>query len=108
MVSSSFDFKIYQVGITSSAKKDLDIIYKFIEETTGSSYYADKRLRVIESEIYKLSIFPNGYPIYNEKHRIRHIKKYCILFKIDEKHNKVNIARIFHAWQNIDKRLNEQ
>ena len=104
MTSSSFDFKVYRVGITKSAKQDLSIIYELIKETSGTDHYADKQLKVIESEICKLSIFPNGHPLYQEKlkYRICHIGKYRVIFRVFEGKSEVDIIRIFHARQNVD------
>ena len=102
MVSSPDNIIKYRVEIAPKAKEDLHRVYEFLKEATESTYIADKQAEIIRTGILKLSIFPNGCPKYSEKYsyRVCHIKKYSVLFDIDDKKHIVNIARVFHVREN--------
>ena len=93
--------RIYDVYISDKAYADLDAIYAFIKMNSETDYYAEKQVGAIETEVVKLAVLPNGCPEYNKKlHvRVRHFKKYCIFFVVDDDDGVVNVVRIFNARQ---------
>ena len=93
--------KVYDIRITDSAYSDLNAIYAFIKTNSEADYYAKKRITAIEAKILGLSIFPNGYPKFDDELSVRvcHYDKYCIVFSVDDARSIINIVRIFHARQ---------
>ena len=101
MVFDSDDVIRYSVEFTLRAKEDLRKIYEFIEESAESAYIASRQINMIEKNVMSLSILPNGCPKYDDEYsyRVCHIKKYCVIFNVDDAAHKVSIVRIFHARQ---------
>lgn len=92
--------RIYRVTLSSKAYDDLSSIFSFIKTNSESDVIASNQVGIIEKAITELSIFPKGCPeLHEAKCRIRHIKKYCILFDIDDTSSTVNVLRIFHSHQ---------
>lgn len=93
----------YFVKIAARAEADIKNIYAFIVKNSELEYVAARQVDLIEKEILALGIFPNGYPRYEDgsRYRVRHFKKYCIFFEVDEVSQVVYVVRIFHARQDI-------
>ncbi|MDR1565260.1 MAG: type II toxin-antitoxin system RelE/ParE family toxin [Oscillospiraceae bacterium] len=93
----------YQVNISAHAAEDLRNIYNYI----SSIFLADKTAANIISDIrdmiYSLEIMPQRFSyslnpmLENQGYRRALVKKYVILYLIDEGSKVVNIARIFHG-----------
>lgn len=103
----AFRPKRYTVIVADEAYEDLDRIAFFTVTSTESPLIAQHLVDTLESEIEKLCIFPNGFPRYDDEHtyRVRHVKKYCILFDVDDVNRTVYVVRICHSHQNIDDQL---
>lgn len=80
--------KFYKVFISKSAKRDMQLIYKYCSNI--SKNYAEKIKKRLLFSISTLEIFPKGYPkikIYkNQKLKFRYLtsNNYKILYQVKE------------------------
>ena len=92
--------KEYQVIIAPAARDELDAIKKYIIDTFADVLAADKLELKILQEISSLNIFPQRYQIYNVNYHlpknihIAFVKKYAIMYIIDEEKSLVLIEKI--------------
>lgn len=80
----------YYVSFTTNAKEELIEIYEYIDNNLKSKIAADNLMYEIENKILRLSIFPYSCMEIVSKprntiYRKLLVKKYVILYKIDEK-----------------------
>ncbi len=100
---------MYNVILTKSAHKDLDTIYSYIAFNLDSKIAANNFLTEVEKSYSNLQSNPSLYAYCNDK-RLAHlkyrrvvIKKYILIFKIDEIKKIVYVLRFFHGKQNYEK-----
>ena len=96
----------YYVSFTTNAKEELIEIYEYIDNNLKSKIAADNLMYEIENKILRLSIFPYSCMEIVSKprntiYRKLLVKKYVILYKIDEKNKRVNIIHIYYGRRNF-------
>ena len=101
----------YQVIFTKQSEREMKSIYHYISKTLYSKVSAIQLMKDINSKVMHLSTFPRLYrelKIPNPKgiryHKLA-IKKYIILYIVDEKKKAVYIVHIFHSKSDYQKRL---
>ena len=93
----------YEINITENAVKDLNNIYFYIADDLLESESAANLITKLKEVIFSLEVMPSRYSLVNDsllaEMGCRHInvKKYIILYLIDEKTKTVNIMRIIHG-----------
>lgn len=99
----SMDTKKYKVIITPTAFRELDRIYTYISEELYAKNAAKDLMGKIESEIKNLSSNPKIYPKIekiDELNRIYRrivVKKYIVLYTLDEENNIVFVSHIYYG-----------
>lgn len=102
--------KKYKVEITSSAFRDINLIYEYIKYDLMLSEYADRLIERIFQNINSLEYYPKKYSkidIQSEKLLdIRRVivDKYLILYVVEP--NRVIVTDIVYGASNFDKHLN--
>lgn len=101
----------YQVIFTKQSEREMKSIYWYISKTLYSKVSALQIMKDINSKIMHLSTFPRLYcelKIPNPKgikyHRLV-VKKYIVIYIVNEKKKTVYIIHIFHSKSNYQKRL---
>ena len=99
----------YKVKISVEVNRDLNDIFTYITDNLHSQQTAFNLMREIQDKILSLGEMPERFgfslePIFSEKgYRKVTVKKYVILYKIDEKNKIVNVSRVFHERMNYSK-----
>ena len=99
----------YNINLTLAANTDLDDIFAYIADASPSAETAKNLMLEIHEMILSLSEMPQRFsrsfdPTLAEKgYRRAKVRKYIILYLIDEKNKAVNIARVFHSSMNYEK-----
>lgn len=92
--------KEYKVLITPKAKVELESIHNYIIETFADILAADKLKLQILQRISSLNTFPQRYQIFNVTYRlpknihVTFVKRYAIMYIIDEKRSVVLVEKI--------------
>lgn len=93
--------KNYNIEIKDSVH---DYIWELWEYIFRHSFDFETSKIVMENiykEIFSLKIFPNRYPVFNDKYRVLTIDwKYRVFFIVDEENLNVIISRIFLSYEN--------
>ena len=89
----------YKIIYKDSAKDDLLKYSDYIERMTFSKEKADELLRIIMSEILKLSLFPYMYQVFYKNFHSFSVKNQRIIYYIDEEKKQVVIYRILWWYQ---------
>jgi len=93
----------YTIKISLAANNDLNEIFTYITDVSDAEQTAFNLMREIQDMILSLGEMPGRFGISREPmlakrgYRRITIKKYVILYTIDEKNKIVNVARIFHG-----------
>lgn len=101
----------YKIQFSKDAKKDLIDIYKYIKYSLQESTIANKLVKKIKEEVYKLKDNPTIYATIKDefikKREIRKIKidNYIVFYKTEEKNNMIQIVRIMYERRNWTKIL---
>ena len=99
----------YNINLSLAANNDLEEIFSYIAGTSSSDQTANNLMLKIHEMILSLDEMPQRFsfsfdPTLAEKgYRRANVKKYIILYLIDEENKTVNIARIFHSSMNYEK-----
>lgn len=100
----------YKIQFSKDARKDLIEIYSYIKYNLQEPEIANKLIKRIREEVYKLKDNPTIYAIIDDeiikKLEIRKIRvnNYIVFYKVEENNNIVQIVRIMYAkrnWTNI-------
>ena len=101
----------YKIQFSKDARKDLFDIYSYIKYSLQEPNIANKLVKKIREEIYKLVDDPIIYAIIKDefirRREIRKIKvnNYIVFYKVEENNNIVEIVRIMYARRNWTKIL---
>ena len=93
----------YKVKLSLAADNDLDEIFSYISNTLFAEQTAKNLMLEIHEMILSLDKMPKRYsyspdPALAERgYRRIIVKKYVILYLIDEENKIVNVARVFHG-----------
>ena len=93
----------YEINITENAGKDLNNIYFYIADDLLESDSAANLITKLKEAIFSLEVMPGRYGLVNDSllseigYRHINVKKYIILYLIDEKAKTVNIMRVIHG-----------
>lgn len=93
----------YELKITPAAADDLENIYKYISNTFSSDGSASNMIRKISDSLKVLKDFPYMHELSRDKilqqkgYRKLIVKKYVVLYLIDESKKSVIITRIFYG-----------
>ncbi len=94
----------YKLVFTKRFLKDLEKIDKYLFENLRfiSNYLMNK----IDDTLIQISMFPKSYErIENTPYRKALVKKYIILYILNERKKAVYIVRIFHSKSDYQRRL---
>lgn len=94
----------YKLVFTKRFLKDLENVDKYLFENfkSISNYLMNK----IDDTLIQISIFPKSHErIENTQYRKALVKKYIILYMVNEKKKAVYIIHIFHSKSDYQKRL---
>lgn len=94
----------YKLVFTKRFLKDLENVDKYLFENfkSISNYLMNK----IDDTLIQISIFPKSHEqIENTPYRKALVKKYIILYMVNEKKKAVYIVHIFHSKSDYQKRL---
>lgn len=102
---------IYKILFSDEAHLDLRGIYNYLKYQFKASNTADNILIDLKQGIRSLSQFPeifqriedNGY--LNHNVRLLPVKKYVVIYLVNNEESTVTILRIFHSRQNIRHQL---
>jgi len=91
----------------NGAKKNLHDIADYLDGV--DSRLSDKILNEISERILNLAENPLRYPkyLYNQKYRWTGVKNYMIFYKVIDDKKTVEIHRVLHGSQNIEKLIND-
>jgi len=101
--------KVYDVKITPLALEDLDGIYSYICDEQKEPQIAEKFIQTIEEKILSLSSMPEKYTLCDQEmlrkkgYRKLIIKSYVAFYLVDERHQKVIIARVLYSARDYEK-----
>ena len=99
----------YGIELSLAANTDLDDIFAYIADVSLSGEIAKNLMLEIHEAILSLGEMPQRFarsfdPTLAAKgYRRLNVKKYIILYSIDEQNKIVTIARIFHSSRNYEK-----
>lgn len=83
-------------------KETWEYIYRF----SFSRKIADEFVKNIMNKIFSLKIFPNRFPMFNQKYRVFTIdKKFRVFYQVDDENKKVIINQIFSSYENYDEKF---
>ncbi len=100
--------KKYNVGYSSDATEDLDIIYSYISGKLFARKAAKRIVRRIREQVRSLDMFPERHPLAPEERlasaglRKVAVENYVIYYKIDESAATVTIAKIMYGGRNAE------
>lgn len=96
--------KKYIVNPTPSFEKNMEEIYNYIFFKLKEPNIANKLYKLVIKEISSLQYSPERYSrvLYNKNRNIRKllVKKYIIIYEVDNNTGQVFILHIFHSSQN--------
>ena len=99
----------YNIYMSLAANIDLEEIFSYIAGTSPSEQTANNLMLKIHELILSLEEMPQRFSrsldqtLAEKGYRRANVKKYIILYLIDEENKTVNIARIFHSRMNYEK-----
>ena len=99
----------YEVRLSLAANNDLDEIFSYVSGILSAEQTAKKLMREIHETILSLAQMPHRFSLSLDAtlaqrgYRRALVKKYVILYLIDEDEKRVDIARIFHGSMNYVK-----
>ena len=99
----------YDINLSLAANTDLDDIFAYIADASPSGEAAKNLMQEIHEAILSLSEMPHRFsrspdPTLADKgYRRVGVKKYIVLYLIDEEAKTVNIARVFHSNRDFGK-----
>lgn len=106
------DIKRYKVIITPSAYEEMNQIYNYIVQNLYAEKSAKELMQKIEEVIQKLKYAPKIYAKIEKLDELKRVyrrvivKKYVILYTIDEEDNTVFVTHIYYGKRNyIDNNL---
>lgn len=104
--------KKYKVVYTDGARRDIIKLIDYIETNFDSPLDAAKIAVKLFRKCESLATFPKGAPIYHidslaKEYRFAHIKKYTIIYYIDDSCTEVVIQAIINSNRNIESILND-
>jgi toxin ParE1/3/4 len=104
--------KKYKVVYSDGARKDILSIIDYIETNFDSPLDATKIAIKLFRKCESLATFPKGTPVYHidglaKKYRFAHIKKYTIIYYIDDGCAEVVIQAIINSNRDIESILND-
>lgn len=104
----------YRVEMTESARQDLRSIVFYIRDVLREPSAAQRILSKLQEEAQALCHMPERYPLWEDEpwhslglHKLV-VKKYVVLYLIDEQRQAVQIARIFYGGRDIAAQLQEE
>ena len=98
----------YKYIITVPASKDLIKIASYISETLKNPIAADELIKDIMKTLEIICSFPRVCPIYTNKYidntpvRFKSIRKYLMLYRIDEKKKLIVVDHIVYAGRDLE------
>lgn len=104
--------KKYKVVYSDGARKDIVNIIDYIETNFDSPIDAVKIAIKLFHKCELLATFPKGVPICHtdglaKKYRFAHIKKYTIIYYVDDSCTEVVIQAIINSNRDIESILND-
>lgn len=96
----------YQVIFTKQSEKEMKSIYNYISKTLYTRVSALQLMKDINSKVMYLSTFPRLYrelKIKNSngvKYHRMVVKKYIVIYTVNEKKKAIYILHIFHSRSN--------
>ena len=94
----------YKLVFTKRFLKDLENVDKYLFE--NFKFISNYLMNKIDDTLIQISIFPKSHErIENMPYRKALVKKYIIIYKVNEKKKAVYIIHLFHSKSNYQKRL---
>ena len=92
----------YEINQTPTFEAELQRIYIYIRFYLLEPTTAENTLKTIINKIQSLQYLPESFSCFNAKKNLRmlHVKKYVIIYEVDNKSHKVFILHIYHSSQN--------
>jgi len=91
----------YKLIFTNDAIKEMDNIFYYISENLYATSSAQKLMSEIDDAIENLKYMPKAYSVIKEHLQMEYrrviVKKYVIIYTIDEEEKKVNIMHIYYG-----------
>lgn len=98
--------KIYSIDIKDEVH---EFIYDYSDYVFRFSFNRELSLKIFNrfyEKIFSLKIFPNRFPMFNQKYRVFTIdKKFRVFYQVDDENKKVIINQIFSSYENYDERF---
>lgn len=106
--------KEYHVEMAEPAWQDLRSIVLYIRDVLQEPTIAQRIFRKIQEEVQGLCHMPERYPLWEDEpwhsqglHKLV-VKKYVVLYLIEQQRQAVKIARIFYGGRDIAAQLQEE
>lgn len=106
--------KEYHVEMTEPARQDLRSIVLYIRDVLREPTAAQRVLSKIREEVQDLCYMPERYPLWEDEpwhsqglHKLV-VKKYVVLYLIEQQRQTIQIARIFYGGRDIAAQLQEE
>ena len=106
--------KEYNIEITEPAQQDLLSIVLYIRDVLQEPKIALGILRTLRDEIEGLCRMPERYPLWEDEPwhsqglRKMVVKKYVVLYLVEQQSQTVQIVRVFYGGRDIAAQLQEQ
>lgn len=105
--------KEYRVEMAERAQQDLRSIVLYIRDALQEPTTAQRMFGKIQEEVQGLCCMPGRHPLWEDEpwhsqglHKLV-VKKYVVLYLVDEQRQAVQIARIFYGGRDIAAQLQE-
>ena len=102
----------YQIIETIQAREDIKSIITYILETYGSKVGALNFLREYDKSVQSIERFPFAFRISGRKYRnidiqIKHLRKYSIVYLVDEEKSHIVILRVLSMKMDRDNAMSK-
>ena len=95
----------YEVNFTKTFNRDLNKIQDYISDEIGNPESAKRIVDSIMTKGYSLKLFPKALPIRihtrNMDLRFTFVRRYTIVYFVDQKNRTVHLYRVLYSHQNI-------
>lgn len=95
--------KIYRVDISDEVHNFIYEQADYVFRISFSQEASQNIFNMLYKEIFSLKVFPNRFPIFNNKYRVFTIKKkFRVFYKVDEENLIVTVNQIFSSYENYE------
>lgn len=96
----------YKLIFTKRFIRELEKVDKYLSENV---YFPNYLMRKIDDALIQISIFPKSHErIENTQYRKALVKKYIIIYTVNEKKKEIYILHIFHSKSDYQRKLNSK